>query len=343
MSVELDILRNLSELAGPSGYEKDVLVAWHNEIGRYVDEFYYTRSGNAVGVKKGQGTARKKIMLAAHADEIGFIITYIDDNGFLYFDAIGGIDVNMLPGRRVAIKGIDGRIIPGIIGIKPIHLQEDNKTALSIGDLWIDINVTGKDDARKAVAIGNVAVLCSTLQIIGSRISGKAMDNRSSLFVLLSVAQMLSGVETENDVYFVATVQEELRARGAQTAAFAINPDVCIVLDVTNATDYPAAVPSKDGDIRLGKGVVITLGPGMDGMIAEKLLGIAENLGIEYQTEAVARPFGTDVNTVQVSRDGIPTGLVSIPCRYMHSSVEVIDAEDLNGCSALIYGFVKNL
>ena len=158
--------------------------------------------------------------------------------------------------------------------------------------------------------------------------------------VLLAVARSLYNVSVDNDIYYVATVQEEIRARGAQTAAFHINPDMCIVLDVTHATDYPSMSPVKDGDIKLGNGGVIAVGPNMDNSISRKLVFTSEEKKIKYQLEAIAGPTGTDANTIQISKEGIPTGLVSIPCRYMHSPVEIVDEEDLKMTTKLLTEFI---
>ena len=340
----MDFLKQVAESVAPSGNEKEVLDIWSNNISGYVSDIYRTPINNTVAVKYGTCTNKKKIMLAAHADEIGLIITYIDNDGFLYFDEIGGIDTNLLPGRIVAIRGLNG-IVKGIIGAKPIHLQErsNTETCFSPKNLWIDIHVKNKEEALKFVQIGCVATLISEFSVSGSRYIGKAMDNRCSMAVLLSVAECLHNVNVDNDVYFVATVQEEIRARGAQTVAFDINPDICIVIDVTHATDYPSMSLVKDGDIRLGKGVVIALGPNMDSSISQKLILTACDKNINYQLEAFAKPTGTDANTIQITKNGIPVGLVSIPCRYMHSPVEIIDEEDLKMSAKLLTEFILAL
>ncbi len=337
----ISFLQQASKVIAPSGNEKEVLDLWSNKISAYVSEIHHIPLGNVVAVKHGTCDCRKKIMLTAHADEIGLIITYIDSDGFLYFNEIGGIDTNLLPGRSVTIKGLNG-IVNGVIGVKPIHLQErgNSRPNISSEDLWIDINVKNKEEALNIVQIGCVATLTSEFSISGSRIIGKAMDNRCSMSILLAVAKSLCDVNVDNDIYYVATVQEEIRARGAQTTAFHINPDMCIVIDVTHATDYPSMSPIKDGDIKLGNGCVIAFGPNMDNMISQKLVSTSKEKGINYQLEAIANPTGTDASTIQISREGIRTGLVSIPCRYMHSPVEIVDEEDLKMTTKLVIEFI---
>ena len=309
MEFNTSFLKHVSSIIAPSGYEKDVIDIWCKEMSQYVDEINLTNIGNAVAVKCGCGDERKKIMITAHADEIGIIVTYIDNNGYLYFDEIGGIDTNILPGRTVLIKGVDNRIVKGVIGVKPIHLQKESvsKQSLNPEDLWIDISVDSKDSALELVEIGCIGTLESVTYQQGNRLIGKAMDNRCSLSAMVSIAQILAEKRCNDDIFYVATTQEELRGRGAQTAAFAINPDICIVLDVTHATDYPGMSPIRDGDINLGKGVVVAIGPNMDNEITKKVVSLAKNLNISYQVEVCARPTGTDANVVQISRDGIRT------------------------------------
>lgn len=344
MEFNTSFLKHVSSIIAPSGYEKEVIDAWCKEMSQYVDEINLTNIGNAVAVKYGCGDTRKKIMITAHADEIGMIVTYIDNNGYLYFDEIGGIDTNILPGRTVLIKGVDNRIIKGVIGVKPIHLQKDSgsKQSLNPEDLWIDICVSNKESALELVEVGSIGTLESVAYQQGTKVIGKAMDNRCSLSAMVSIAKILAEKKCNDDIFYVATTQEELRGRGAQTAAFAINPDICIVLDVTHATDYPGMSPIRDGDINLGKGVVVAIGPNMDNEITKKVVSLAKNLNISYQVEVCARPTGTDANVVQISRDGIRTLLLSIPCRYMHSPVETIDIEDLKSCCTLITKLIEN-
>lgn len=302
MEFNTSFLKHVSSIIAPSGYEKDVIDIWCKEMSQYVDEINLTNIGNAVAVKCGCGDERKKIMITAHADEIGIIVTYIDNNGYLYFDEIGGIDTNILPGRTVLIKGVDNRIVKGVIGVKPIHLQKESvsKQSLNPEDLWIDISVDSKDSALELVEIGCIGTLESVTYQQGNRLIGKAMDNRCSLSAMVSIAQILAEKRCNDDIFYVATTQEELRGRGAQTAAFAINPDICIVLDVTHATDYPGMSPIRDGDINLGKGVVVAIGPNMDNEITKKVVSLAKNLNISYQVEVCARPTGTDANVVQI-------------------------------------------
>lgn len=337
----LDFLSKVSNKVAPSGYEDDVVRIWKECIFPYVDDVMVDVMGNVIAVKK--GTSGKKLMLAAHADEVGLIITHVDSSGFLYFDGIGGIDVDILLGRSVIIKGMS-RDVYGVIGVKPIHLKpRDAKTGdISYEDLWIDIGANSKDDALEKVSVGCVATIFSEMHVYNKRVSGKAMDNRCSLAVLIELARRLSDYKSKDDIYFVATAQEELRARGAQSVAYNINPDACVVLDVAHATDYPSMSPIRDGDVKLGAGAVITLGPNFNRKIVQELRTIAEGYKLKYQIEVASRPTGTDANPIQVTKTGIPTALVGIPCRYMHSPIEMIDCEDMDAVASLLEKFLES-
>ena len=337
----LDFLKHTNDLVAPSGYEMDVLGLWSDLIRPYVDEVYSDTLGNVVALRKGK--ALRKIMIAAHSDEIGLIIKYIDESGFLYFDEIGGVDTALLPGRLVRIRNRKGEYVSGVIGAVPIHLQ-DNKSnikELEPDQLWIDIGAANNDEASRKVGIGDVAVLESGMLKTGSRLIGRAMYNRCSLSSMIEVARIMRDWELENDIYFVATTQEELRARGAQTVAFSIKPDICVVLDVTHATDYPSMSVIKRGNIALSKGVVVAVGPNMTHKVSDDLISICQRENISFQIEALGKPTGTDANPIQLVRSGVAVGLLSIPCRYMHSPVETIDYDDLQTVIELLCKYIK--
>lgn len=334
-----DILEQWLMMASPSGSEEQVTKLFAKEIRPFVDEVYTDVNGNCIAHKKGSG---QKIMLMAHADEIGLMISYIDDRGFLYFKEIGGIDTNLLPGQRVSIMGQQGPIT-GVIGKKPIHLQEksENNKVLTPEDLWIDIAAKDKADAESKVQIGSVATfLGSPTQLNDNLLLSKSLDDKIGLAVLMGLAQNLQSQQTGKDIYLVASVQEELGARGAQMVTEAILPDVGIAIDVTHATDYPTMSPAKDGDISLGKGAVIPMGPNMSKGINQTLINLAKTNDIPYQIEAIARPTGTDAREIQVAGTGIQTGLISIPCRYMHTPSEVVSLADADSAIALLTAYL---
>ena len=327
-------------MAAPSGSEGQVTNLFRDFVSPYVDEVTTDANGNCIAHKRGSGS---KIMLMAHADEIGLMISYIDDRGFLYFKEIGGIDTNILPTQQVIIMGKQGSI-KGVIGRKPIHLQEksDNKKDLSPEDLWIDIVATCKEDALAKVQIGSVATFDpNATDLSESLVLSKSLDDRIGLAVLMGIAQNLPQLDTDADIYLVASVQEELGARGAKMITESIRPDIGIAIDVTHATDYPSMSPAKDGDIALGKGPVIPLGPNMTKGINQSLAAIADSKSIPYQVEVIAKPTGTDAREIQVAASGIKTGLISIPCRYMHTPSEVVSLADSDNAIALLTEFLQ--
>ena len=334
------ILLELLQMECPSGNEEQVVDLFSRSISQYVDEIAIDVNGNGIAHKKGNG---KKVVLMAHADEVGLIISYIDDNGFLYFKEVGGIDTNLLPGQRVAISGKNG-VVVGIIGKKPIHLQDkkDGSKEFMPEDLWIDIASKDKADAMKKVQLGAFATYISKpLMMSETLVASKSLDDRIGLAVLVGLAKKLQKEKLDYDVYFVASSQEELGARGAQTVTEAIMPEIGIAIDVTHATDYPTTSPIKDGDISLGKGVVIPMGPNMNKALNQTFVDIADINNIPYQIEVMARPTGTDARMIQVAGSGVITGLLTIPCRYMHTPNEIVSLDDADNAIAIISDYLR--
>ena len=337
-----DILLESLQMASPSGSEEQIIEFFAKVVMPYVDEVNCDVNGNCIAHKKGDG---QKIMFMAHADEVGLMINYIDDRGFLYFNQIGGIDTNLLPGQRIFIHGKQG-LVTGIIGRKPIHLQNESERGknLSPEDLWIDIAANDKADALSKVQVGAVATYATMPTILTDElVLSKSLDDKIGLAVLIGLAHNLRKISTDCDIYLVASVQEELGARGAQMVSETILPEIGIAIDVTHATDYPTMFPAKDGDIRLGKGVVIPIGPNINKGITQKFASIAERIKIPYQLEAIAKPTGTDARMIQVAGKGIKTGLISIPCRYMHTPGEIVSLEDADNAIDLLTEFLQEL
>lgn len=342
MTTELkDILYGLLQTSSPSGYEEQAVNLFAKFIAPYVNEIYTDVMGNCIAHKKGNG---KKILLMAHADEIGLIISHIDEKGFLYFKEIGGLDTHILPGQRVLINGRNEKIV-GVIGKKPIHLQEqsDNAKELKSEDLWIDIAVNDKKEATEAVQLGSIAtVISEPILMSNSLVSSRSLDDKIGVLTLIGVARYLHESKSDFDIYFVASVQEELGARGAQTITEHIMPEIGIVIDVTHATDYPTMSIIKDGDIKLGEGVVIALGPNMNKEVTNNLINIATSNKIKHQLEIIAHPTGTDARMVQVAGSGVKVGLISIPCRYMHTPNEMVSLEDTDNAISLLAKYLQN-
>ncbi|HHT51460.1 MAG TPA: M42 family metallopeptidase [Eubacteriaceae bacterium] len=316
------LLRELLNAFGPSGNEENISMLIEDNIKAYVDNLYRDVMGNLIAYKKGIG---KKIMISAHMDEIGLIITHIDQEGYLRFSNIGGVSADLIQGQRVVFKN-------GIIGvIFSESLDKDEK--VSMGNLFIDIGVNNKEDAAKIVSIGDVGTLYGPLVINNHRGFSKAMDNRIGCYILIEVLKRIN--KYKNELYFVFTVQEELGKRGAQISTYSINPDMGIVVDVTKTGDTPKG---KTMAISLGKGPGIKV---FDSSIIthpkvkELLTTVAEESNIPYQLE-VLEEGGTDAGAIYLTRGGIPTGVLSIPTRYIHSSGEMVDLNDVENAIRLL-------
>ncbi len=339
---KLDFLKALCIEAGPSGYEADVSRIWAD----YVKSFASITTdvhGNTIAVLN--PAAERKIMLSGHIDEIGFMIRYIDKDGFLYFGPIGGIDTNLIPGQRVKIKTGRG-IVKGVIGKKPIHLMEREELSkcAKIDSLYIDIGARNKDEALSMVSIGDVAVpYVEFWQIENNRIVSKALDDRAGAYVVARILESLKDREIKVAVYGVASVQEEIGLRGARTSAYGIDPDIGIAIDVTFATDHPGVDEKKIGEIKLGKGPVIARGPNINPVLFEAVKRVADEKQIPYQVEGIPRATGTDANSIQITRSGVCTGLISIPLRYMHTPVEMVDFTDLENTVRILAEFIAGL
>ena len=359
MSVQgfIQLLRKLSEAFGPSGFEDEVRDLVVSELSPYVDELFIDRWGNVIGVKYGK-RRDLKAMVAAHMDEIGLLIDNIDKNGFLRFRAIGGWNEVTLVGQRVVIRTADGRKIKGVIGSRPPHVTPPGKEreAPELKDLFIDIGASSDEEVRKlGINVGSVAVLDREFEVLNeSVVTGKAFDDRVGLAVMLWTARQLR--ETEVTTYFVATVQEEVGLRGAQIAADRIYPDLAIALDTTIAADVPG-VNEREYVTRIGKGPAIKVMDGGRGglfiahpRLTRFLISIAEELKIPYQLEVLIGGT-TDALGIAFRRDGIPATTISIPTRYVHSPVELLNINDALNAARLLAealsrineGFVKEL
>lgn len=337
-----DILKDLLMTPSPSGCENAIIKKMAMYLKDYIDELTIDNYGNLIALKYGANHT-KKLMLTAHADEVGMMVTYINSNGFLSFQEIGGIDTNLLPGQRVEIHNHQG-VVTGIIGKKPIHLQDRDAKAKDYDaeDLWIDIAAQNKEEAEKMVEVGDyITYQTQPIQLLHDVWTSKALDDKVGLLTLIEVAKALDGKLPAMDVCFVASVQEELGARGIRTATLGINPDFGIAIDVTHATDYPTCSPQKSGEIKVGEGIVIAKGPNINQSMGRKLIDLAKRQNIKYQIEPIARPTGTDANFIQVSGTGVKTALLSIPCRYMHSPNEVVSLEDVNEGVRLLTHFCE--
>lgn len=341
------LLKKLSDALGVSGYELEVKPLIMEEIKDLADEIRVDKLGNIIAFKKGSSKG-PKIMLAAHMDEIGLVVTHIDNRGFLRFTGIGGWNERILPGQRVIIRTEKGKI-RGVIGMKPPHIMtpEEKKQILEMGKLFVDIGVSSKEEATNlGVKIGSVMILDREMvRLAGTdRVTGKAFDDRIGVAVLIHVLKALKNVEHEANVYAVFTVQEEIGLKGATVSAFAVKPDVGIAVDVTIANDVPV-VEEKDWITQMGKGPAIKVldkGNISHPKVREMLIKIAEEEKIPYQLE-VLTGGATDAAAIMLTREGVPVSTISIPTRYIHSPIEVIDLKDAIYASKLLASFVKKV
>lgn len=327
MSLNIDLVRKLTQAYGPSGNEEEVLKIIKSEVKDFCDEISYDNLGNMICKKKGSG---KKIMVTAHADEIGLLITHIDDNGFLRFTTIGGVFIENCIYKRVVFK--NG--VCGVIGVENI----ENKKDLKVENLYIDIGVKDKEEAEKHVKIGDSAVFAGEFIELKNRLVSKAFDDRIGCYVAI---EAMKNVNTDNELYFVFTVQEEVGARGAAAAAYNIQPDFSISVDVTITGDTPKA---KKMAVSLGKGTAIKV---MDRSIIvspsvkELMIDVAKKYNIQYQLE-VLELGGTDAGPIHLTKGGIPSGVVSIPTRYVHSISEEVDKNDIEASIELLKRIIES-
>ncbi|MFP4687615.1 MAG: M42 family metallopeptidase [bacterium] len=336
-------LKNLIDAVSPSGFENEAVDVWKAELKKYADKIETDIHGNCIAVSEEEKSPR--VMLAGHIDEVGFMVKYIDENGYIFFSTVGGVDSQVVPGQRVKIK-TDSGYIKGVIGRKPIHLLEDEekKKAPKTEDLWIDIGSKDEEETKSKVGIGDAIVFDVGLTELNSdRLTGRGFDDKAGAFVVARVFEELAGENLKAALYSVATVQEEIGLRGARTSAYGISPDIGIAVDVTFASDFPTMNKKKSGDIKIGGGPVIARGPNINPRIFKTLVETAEAEEIPYQIQSVSTATGTDANVIQTTKSGVATALISIPLRYMHTPVEVISTEDLENTVLLLKKFMERV
>jgi len=341
---EFNFLKELVETPSPSGYEQPAQRVIKRQLEGIADNFKTDVMGNLIARLDGQGGP--KVMLAGHCDEIGFMVQFVDDLGFIYFGAIGGVDPHLSPGQRILIHTEQGDI-PGVIGKKAIHLIEakDRDTVIKLKQQFIDIGCSSREEVEKLVQIGDpvtFAVGVQTLQ--NNRATSRAFDDKMGAFIVTEVMrQIKKSGKIEADLYAVSTVQEEIGLRGAATSSYGVNPDVGIVVEVTHATDYPDVEQSSIGRVELGKGPVIARGANINPVLFKLLVDTAAVEKIPIQIIGVPRATGTDANVMQLSRGGVATALLGIPLRYMHTPVETLSLADLDQAIKLLVAVVKQI
>jgi putative aminopeptidase FrvX len=341
----VEFLRRLIASPSPSGFEQPIQEVIRTEISQYTDVVRTDLHGNVIASLNPEGSPR--VMLTAHCDELGFIIRYIDDQGFLYFAPIGGFDPSTLPGERVHVYTSSGPLL-GVIGSRAVHLMDSDERsrAPTLKNMWIDIGVSSREEAQQLVPLGSVATRAAQLELLrGQLIVSRALDNKSGIFSIVEAMRRLheQREKLKASVHFVSTVQEETGLRGARTSAYEINPHIALTVDVTFTSDHPETSKQLLGDVKVNGGPGLTIGGFTNPRVYKLLVAAATNAGINYQYDIQAGYTGTDNDNVQVSRGGVATGLLNIPCRYMHTGSEIVSLKDINDTAELMARFVLML
>jgi endoglucanase len=340
-------LRDLLETPSPSGYERPIQDVVRRWAGPLADEVKTDRHGNVIAALFPQATtpAPLKVLLAGHCDQIGLMVQHIDADGFLYVQPIGGWDIPILLGQHLTVWAAGGAL-PGVLSRKAPHLltaEEKNKVP-QFHDLWLDIGARSKDEAEQLVRPGDpVTVALGYRPLRNNLAASPAMDDKVGLWTVMEALRLLKDRDRQAAVYAVSTVQEEVGLRGAATSTYGVNPHVGVAVDVCHATDTPGNDKKSLGEIKLGAGPVLFRGPNISPRVFAELEAAAKRADVPYQVRGVPKATGTDANVIQISRDGVATGLVGIPNRYMHSPVEVVHLDDLDHAARLLAEFCTGL
>ena len=342
----LQFLETLVNTPSPSGYESRGLRVWMDYAGQYADETYSDAYGNCVAVlNKGGGP---RLMLAGHADEIGMTVNFIDDNGYVYVRRLGGTNPAITKAQRVTVHTRKGPV-KGVVGSVAPHLMNTATTALKvpkIHEVFVDIGVDSRKAAEKLIRIGDPITLNDQFELLrGDLAVARAFDNRVGTWAVAETLRLLksSKCKLNAEVCAVANTMEEVGLFGARQIAYSLHPDVALVMDVTHATDYPTVDKRQHGDIKVGQGPTVTHGNCNHPEVIRRVEQVAKRLKINLQHEAISATSGTDTDAVFWTRGGIPSGLISLPNRYMHSPVEVVSLKDLEQIPQLMAGFAKSL
>jgi len=340
-----DFLWELLQTASPSGFEAPGQRVWANFMRTFADEVSNDAYGNTWGTLHGVAKT-PTVMLEAHADEIGFMIHHITSDGLLYVRRVGGSDHAIARGKRVVFTGDLGNVV-GVIGNTAIHIRDrDDEKVPKIHDLWVDIGADSKEEAEaRGLRIGQVGVYeDGPLELTPNRMIGRALDNRIGGYMIAEAMRRLKAAgKSFATVYALNAVQEEIGGNGAKMAAYRLHPSVALVVDVCHATDTPGINALEHGEVKLGAGPTLSHGGANHPLVVEKLMEVAKKNGIVLQHEAVSRYTGTDTDDIFVAKTGIPSALISLPMRYMHSTIEMIDTRDVENIIQLMVGFVQTV
>ncbi len=338
-----EFLKVLLETPSPSGFEQQIQQVVREQMKPFADEVRTDSHGNVFASRfpEGRPADAPRIMLAGHCDQIALMVQYIDSDGFLYIQPIGGWDMQILLGQHLTVWGKSGGI-HGVVARRAIHLlKPDERTKVpDFTDVWVDIGARNKEEAESLVRCGDPVTFALGYRPLRNGLAASpAMDDKVGLWVCMEAVRLLHGRPLKAAVHGVSTVAEEIGLRGAITAAYSINPTVGIAVDVTHATDTPGNDKKTQGEIKCGAGPVLYRGPNISPRVFDLLEETAKAHDIPVQVRGVPRATGTDANAIQISREGVATALVSIPNRYMHSPVEVVHLDDLTNAAKLLAEF----
>lgn len=342
-AVAREFLEQLLLSPSPSGYERPVQDVVRKWAAQFADEVSTDRHGNVIAVRNPQGQPR--VMLAGHCDQIGLLVQYIDEDGFLYLQPIGGWDMQILLGQVFTVWTANGPIT-GVLSRKAPHLltPEERKKVPEFHEVWLDIGVSSRQEAEQLVRIGDpVTVALEVRDLRNGLIAAPGLDDKVGVWVVMETLRRLKQSNLQAAIYCVSTVQEEIGLRGAMTSSYGIHPTVGIAVDVTHATDTPGNERKQIGDVSLGQGPVLVRGPNVSPRVLERLEATAKSLNLSVQWRAHPRGTGTDANVIQLSREGVATGLIGIPNRYMHSPVEIVSLADLDAAATLLAAFCQRI
>ncbi|MEO6940382.1 MAG: M42 family peptidase [Candidatus Kapaibacterium sp.] len=339
-------LKNLIECPGPSNHEENVQKIWRERVNSVVADIKIDPHGSNIATMPGSEAI--SILIIGHADEVGLVVKYINDAGYVYVAAVGGVDASMLPSHRVRIlSSKTGGLVPGVVGITSVHLKEKTDSAkLKYSDVWLDIGAANREEAEKLIAIGDAVVFGEGYQkLAGTRATARCFDNRIGLYVVAETMRALNARKSElkATVYGVSSIQEETGVWGARNVGYALNPTLAIAIDVMPCTDSPGISRELHGETKVSGGVVIGKGIRSNKKISNALVALAEKQAIPFQIDIENGNTSTDADPISMVRNGIPIGVLSAPTRYLHSACEVLDLVDLDHIVKLLTEYILSL
>jgi endoglucanase len=336
---------DLLDTPSPTGFETPVQRVWADYVRPHVDALETDDYGTAWATLNGSAAEGPRLMLDAHVDEIGFMVRHVTDEGFIHVNRIGGSDRAIARGLRVRVLGDDGPVT-GVVGNTAIHIRDTkNEKVPKVHELFVDIGADSKDEVHeRGIRVGHPMVFdVAPTELTDTRITGRAIDNRLGGFIIAQVLERLADDRPAWTVQGANSVQEEIGGHGASMIAHRLEPDAAVAFDVTHATDSPGISSAEHGQVKMGEGPAITHGTSTHPQVVQRLMQVAEAEDIPLQHEPSGRRTGTDTDSIFKSRSGVPSGLVSVPLRYMHSTVEVVDTEDVEQCVRLLTAFARSL